>query len=232
MSPRQAFLIEAQDKAVQLFGQIEARGLLQPGMSEKQLNKQIYELAFEMFGIKKYWHKRVVRCGKNTLCPYKENPPELILQEDDIIFFDLGPVFEDWEADFGRTFVVGSDPLKLKLKQHIEQAWQEGKAFFENHPDITGAELYAYVIGLAKKYGWDYPQEHCGHLIGNFPHELIQGEEIVNYIHPQNQTKMRDPDAQGNPRDWILEIHFIDKDKEIGGFFEQLLTVENMSFSL
>ena len=168
---------------------------------------------------------------EKILLSYTENPPELILQEDDIIFFDLGPVFEDWE-EILEASLSWVDPLKLKLKQHIEQAWDEGKTFFENHPDITGAELYAYVIGLAKKYGWDYANEHCGHLIGNFPHELIQGEEIVNYIHPENDTKMRDPDVQGNPRDWILEIHFIDKDKEIGGFFEQLLTVENMSFSL
>ena len=25
-------------------------------------------------------------------------------------------------------------------------------------------------------------------------------------------------------RDWILEIHFIDRDLEIGGFYEQLLS--------
>ena len=32
------------------------------------------------------------------------------------------------------------------------------------------------------------------------------------------------PDAQGRPRNWILEIHFIDRERQIGGFFEQLLT--------
>jgi Xaa-Pro aminopeptidase len=226
VTSRHAYLKEAQTKAEQLFFQIESRELLKPGMTEKQLNQQVFQLAFEMFGIKKYWHKRIVRCGKNTLCPYKENPPELTLQEDDIVFFDLGPVFEDWEADFGRTFVIGSDPIKLTLKHQIEQAWQEGKDFFLSRPDITGAELYAHVSNLAKKYEWIYGQEHCGHLIGNFPHELIQGDEIVNYIHPENHTKMRDPDSNGNPRDWILEIHFIDQEMQIGGFFEQLLTVE------
>ena len=35
---------------------------------------------------------------------------------------------------------------------------------------------------------------------------------------------MHAPDKNGNKREWILEIHFIDKEKEIGGFFEQLLT--------
>jgi hypothetical protein len=32
------------------------------------------------------------------------------------LFFDFGPIFEDWEADFGRTFVIGNDPIKHKLK--------------------------------------------------------------------------------------------------------------------
>jgi hypothetical protein len=35
---------------------------------------------------------------------------------------------------------------------------------------------------------------------------------------------MNEPDKNGNPRDWILEIHFIDESLKIGGFYEQLLT--------
>ena len=34
---------------------------------------------------------------------------------------------------------------------------------------------------------------------------------------------MSNPDQKGNQRYWILEIHFVDRKKEIGGFFEQLL---------
>jgi hypothetical protein len=30
-------------------------------------------------------------------------------------------------------------------------------------------------------------------------------------------------DKNGKVRNWILEIHFVDKEKKIGGFFEQLL---------
>jgi hypothetical protein len=37
---------------------------------------------------------------------------------------------------------------------------------------------------------------------------------------------MRDPDQNGKPRDWILEIHFVDQQRQLGGFFEQLLTVK------
>jgi len=31
---------------------------------------------------------------------------------------------------------------------------------------------------------------------------------------------------RGAPRHWILEIHFVDRARQIGGFYEQLLTVD------
>jgi Xaa-Pro dipeptidase len=62
------------------------------------LNEDVYPLAKEMYGITIYWHKRVVRAGKNTLLPYDENPPDLMIGDDDILFLDLGRVFEKWEA--------------------------------------------------------------------------------------------------------------------------------------
>lgn len=217
-------LQEAESKAAQLFGEIESRGLLVPGITEKELNNTVYELAFELFGIKKYWHKRIVRAGKNTLFPYRENPSDLILKKDDILFLDFGPVFEDWEADFGRTYVIGDDSKKKRLAQDIEKAWEEGKNYFLEHREtITGAKLYAFTKQLAQSYGWTYGNEHCGHLIGNFPHEKIEGEEVVNYIHPDNHLKMSRDGKDGSPLHWIYEIHFIDEEDEIGGFFEQLM---------
>ena len=97
-------LIEAEHKALHLFNEIEKKGLIIAHKSETILNKEIFELAFELFGVKKYWHKRIVRVGKNTLLPYRENPENLTIKEDDILFFDFGPVFEEWEADLGRTY--------------------------------------------------------------------------------------------------------------------------------
>ena len=218
-------LIKAEKKAKKLFKEIETRGLLIPGITEKELNTSIFNLAFELFGIEKYWHKRIVRAGKNTLKPYDENPENLTLKTDDILFIDFGPIFEEWEADFGRTYVVGDDHLKKKLALDIEHAWWEGKAYFDNQNKITGAELYAYCHTLAQKYGWEFGGEIGGHLIGHFQHERLEKENKTNYIHPDNTIDMRALDQKGEERNWILEIHFVDKEKEIGGFFEQLLTL-------
>jgi len=59
-----------------------------------------------------------------------------------------------------------------------------------------------------------------------FPHERILGDEVQGYIHPDDDVRMRDPGIDGQPRDWILEIHFIDRPRQVGGFFEQVLMVD------
>jgi Xaa-Pro aminopeptidase len=218
-------LRSAQKKAEGLFREIEARGLIRAGLSESQLNGEIYALAKEMFGITTYWHKRIVRAGRNTLAPYDENPPDLMIGEDDILFLDLGPVFEEWEADFGRTFVIGSDPLKLKLRNDIGVAFAEGKRYFHETPDITASQLFAHVVSLAHKFGWEFGGPIAGHLIGQFPHEKIAGDKVTLYVHPDSHLPMRSLNEKGQKRHWILEIHFVDRAREMGGFFEELLTV-------
>ncbi len=217
-------LIAAEEKAIQLFSAIESEQLIKAGKSERQLNMEVFQLAEKLFNIQKYWHKRIVRSGRNTLLPYQNNPANLILQQDDIMFFDFGPVFEEWEADIGRTYVLGNDPQKEKLRDDVEKAWQEGYAFYLNNKEqLTGADLYQYTCKLAQRYGWEYGNVHCGHLIGNFPHERISGEIVTNYIHPDNTVLLSEKDKNGYDRNWIYEIHFIDKENQIGAFFEQMM---------
>ena len=217
-------LIEAEKIARQLFNAIEERQLIEPGKSENELNEEVFKLADELFGIKKFWHKRIVRSGVNTLVPYDDNPPDLIIQQDDILFLDFGPIIEDWEGDFGRTYVIGKDQYKHKLKNDIELAWHEAKHWFGEQTKLTGAAFWQYLLELAKQYGWTYGGQLGGHLIGHFPHERLEPKNYGLYVHPENHNDMFLLDANGNKREWILEIHFVDREKQIGGFFEQLLT--------
>jgi Xaa-Pro aminopeptidase len=219
-------LRSAQAKAELLFRDVETRALLRAGITEGQLNHEIYALAKELFGITKYWHKRIVRAGCNTLLPYAENPPDRVIGADDIVFLDLGPVFEDWEADFGRTFVLGNDELKHKLRRDVENAFVLGKEFFRVHSEATASELYSYVVQLAQESGWEFGARMAGHLIGQFPHERIPDDKISLYIHPDNHTVIRSRSSDRRPRHWILEIHFVDRVRQIGAFFEELLTVD------
>lgn len=218
-------LLEAQSKAEALFREVGARGLIRAGITESKLNEDIYALAKEMFGITTYWHKRIVRAGKNTLLPYDENPPDLVLREDEILFLDLGPVFENWEADFGRTYVLGDDPMKRKLERDVGAAFAAGKKYFEEKLDLVSSQYFSYVQSLAAEFGWEWGGPIAGHLIGQFPHERIAQDKVTLYVHPDSRLAMRSLDEKGQKRHWILEIHFVDRKLEIGGFYEELLTV-------
>lgn len=222
---RAAYLLDAQSKAISLFEEI-GRDLVRPGISEKTLSDEIHELGNKRHSVRTHWHKRVVRSGPNTLFPYAENPPDRVIQEDDILFVDLGPVFEEWEADFGRTFILGEDPTKKKLQQSLEPIWKAAKAHFDENEDITGEELYGFTCNLAKEAGWEFGGAHAGHLVGDFPHERIPNDKINLYITKGNTEKMRTFNAKGQKRHWILEVHLVSKELQIGGFMEQLLSVD------
>ena len=216
-------LLDAQAKAAELFAEVELRDLIAPGRTECAASDDIRDLANELFGVQRFWHKRIVRSGPNTLLPYRHNPPDRVIEADDIVFADFGPLFEEWEADFGRTFVLGDDPVKHRLCESLPEVFAAGRQYFDEHPDITGEQLFAEVVRLTEAAGWEYGGPHAGHLVGEFPHEKINGDEIKSYIAPGSTGKMRRNDGTGKLCHWILEIHLVDREGGFGGFYEELL---------
>lgn len=224
-SERRDELRKAQDRARALFEDIVSEGLIAAGRKESEVEREIFELAKQKYGVKFHWHKRVVRAGPNSMTVYRIDPPDLTIGEDDIVYVDLGPVFGEWEADFGRSFVVGDNPLKLKLLNALPKMHAIGRAHFEQQESLTGAELFEFMQKAAAADGWSFGGEIAGHIIGEFPHTRIPGEENTFLIAPENPTRLRDLDENGNIKHWILEVHLIDPTRSYGGFYEELITV-------
>jgi Xaa-Pro dipeptidase len=223
MGPREEALWNAQRLAQSLFDRIVELRLIRAGALESQLNDDIHQLAKAEFGVKRHWHKRIVRSGANTLTGYHDSPPDRLIVEDDVVYLDFGPVFDRWEADFGRTFVLGDDPRKHQLVSDIGEAFELGKQLFESKQDLTAGELFDYVHGLATQRGWTFGAVTAGHLVDRFPHESNVGGRFT--IRKGNGTSLREPQEDGSPRHWILEIHFVDLARQYGGFLEELLTI-------
>lgn len=101
-------LLDAQGNAVALFDETEAQKLIRSGVAASEISESFYGLAAQMYGISRYWHKRIVLAGRNTLAPYDES------------FLD----------------VVGQDPIKRKLCRDVE-AFAKGKQYFQKRPGIT-----------------------------------------------------------------------------------------------
>src|SRR5258708_15954854 len=154
MNEEKQKLMLAEQKAKELFTAVEDGGLIVPGKLESELIADIVALAKNV-GITTYWHKKIVRAGINTLCSYTGNPPDRVIQKDDIVILDFGPIFEGYEADVARTYVIGNDPRKLKIKKDVEDAWNEANAWYAKQTKLTGAEFFNYVTDLARRYGYE-----------------------------------------------------------------------------
>jgi Xaa-Pro aminopeptidase len=220
-------LMLAQNKAIELFKIVEERGLIIAGKTESQLCDEILQIAKDEFGVENHWGKKIVRAGINTLLPYMGDGADLIIEEGDIIFFDFHPIFEGWEADLGRTYILGNDPLKLKIKKDVEVAWHEGNAWYFKQTELTGAAFFNYATNLAKRYGYEFGNAIAGHIVGYYPHQQPEDPNDLCFdVHPDNHSDILQLDKNGNPRHWMLELHFVDRENNIGAFFEQLLTEE------
>jgi Xaa-Pro aminopeptidase len=221
---RRAALLAAEAKGMALFEAIEAAQIVAPGRSETDLDRDIYALATERFGVKTHWHKRVVRAGPNTICTFYDNPPVHVIGPEDTVYLDLGPVFAEWEADIGRSYALGNDPDKKRLVADLPRIFDIVKAQYQASLDITGAELYAFAQKAAADAGWIFGGVIAGHIVGEFPHaQRVPGDRDLHRIAPANTRRMRDRDANGDERHWILEIHLVDKARTFGGFYERLL---------
>jgi Xaa-Pro dipeptidase len=219
-------LLAAQVKADALFAEVVERRMISAGKYESELSEEIHALARSRFGLQRHWHRRIARCGPNTLFTYHDDPADRRIAEDDIVYLDFGPVFEAWEADFGRSYVLGSDPVKHRLVGDLSRAFMLGKELYRRTPTLTSGQLYDYVVGLAVNYGWEFGNTTAGHLLGHFPHETDRSEAKRFKIRHGNDISLREPDEHGGARHWILEIHFVDRARQIGGFYEELLTVD------
>src|SRR5258705_294481 len=89
------FLQMARDKSLQVI--LQAAKLIRPGMTEDEARNLVQDIQAQL-GAPKSWHPSQIRFGENTLLPFgqkgKDNP---VLEENDIFFFDIGPIFAGHE---------------------------------------------------------------------------------------------------------------------------------------
>jgi hypothetical protein len=119
--------------------------------------------------------------------------------------------------------VLSDDPDKKGLRDALPRVWQAGRDYFDGHPDVTGAELFDFVVGVTHAEGFEFGSSIAGHLVGEFPHKKIAGTGVEWYIMPGSDKPMRRMDPSGRRCHWILEIHLISRGRRFGGFYEQLL---------
>jgi len=227
MSPaehhRLASLIAAEERALAMFSAIEAAGFVEAGRREGEVDADIAALAEREFGVVRHWHKRLVRSGPSTLCVFADNPDERTIEANDTVYLDLGPVFEEWEADIGQTYALGADPARRALVAALPHVFEEIRAHANANPDILCADLFDFACARAEQRGYIFGGKIAGHTVGEFPHLTWPGEREHTRIYPDNPGRLSDLDHLGRKKFWIIEVHLIAADRSFGGFYERLL---------
>ena len=202
------------------------------GVGERQVSDEIRDLAAR--DVRRHPALAQADCARRPqhAATARQNPPDRVITDDDIVFIDLGPIFEEWEADFGRTYVLGGDPRKIALRDDLPRIWDAGRDFFDANPHITGAELFDHVVLLSRAAGWEFGGAIAGHLVGEFPHEKIDGREVESYVAPGSDLPMRRVDSDGRQCHWILEVHLVESSRQFGGFHEELLDLRRPAQSV
>ncbi len=198
----------ARDKTIKAIEQMASS--FKPGLLETEA-KQIIESILTENHSEKLWHPTKVRFGENTIKSFREQSiPNTRLQENDIFFIDIGPVFNSHEADFGKTFVIGCDSIHLQLKKNSEELFHLTKEIWKKE-NLTGKALYQFAENEAKKRNLILNLNMDGHRLGDFPHALFfkGGLGEIEECPIENL--------------WILEIHVIDQISKRGAFFEDIL---------
>jgi len=222
-SARLTQLIAAEERALAMLAAIEAAGFVAPGRRESEVDDDIAALAEREFGVTRNWHRRLVRAGANTLCVFSDTPDERIIAPNDTVYLDLGPVFEEWEADIGQTYALGDDPARRALVAALPHVFEEVRTHANAHPDIACAELFDFACARAEARGYIFGGKIAGHTIGEFPHLTWPMAREQTRIYPENPARLSDPDHLGRKRYWIVEVHLVAPDRSFGGFYERLL---------
>ena len=191
---------------------------LRPGLLEKEIVELIDQELFAQ-NAQRLWHPTKVRIEKNTVKSFPEKFDEIkTLEPGDLIFFDIGPVFEGHEGDYGETFIFHDSETRSIANHHEKkQLVRFSKELFKilkdefHHQQLTGEALYKRAVELSAEVGLQFNLRMGGHRLGDFPHAIY------------SKAKLKDVEFVPMSGLWVLEIHLINPEVGLGAFFEDLI---------
>ena len=184
---------------------------IEPGMTEK-IAQSLIKDTFKQAGAVNFWHPSKFRFASYTEKIFSEiSDPEIICKAGDLCFVDVGPIINQHEADYGRSFIIGDgDPGKVALVNASESIFLDTAKFWKSQKR-TGLEIYDFASEQADKLGYTLNAKMAGHRLGDFPHKVYSSKKL---------NKLEKVPVENL---WVLEIHLIDEKNHQGAFFEDIL---------
>lgn len=184
---------------------------LKIGDTEDSAKSKAKEI-LESLGASLQWHKINIRFGPNTTKAFKELSDEgITLEENDIAYVDIGPVWNGFEGDAGDSIVMGQNERLERLASDAREifglaadAWKKSS--------LSGEALFRFCEKEATLRGWSLMgRQMSGHRLSDFPHAAYHRGKLADASYPLS------------PYAWVLEVTLLDPQTNRGAFFEDLL---------
>lgn len=150
------------------------------GVSEQDVAAEL-EFALKKHGIREMSFDTLVQAGPHAAEPHGETS-ERQIENNQLVLFDLGTVFEGYISDASRTVGVGDPTAK---QREIYQVCLEAQlaAQAAARPGITAAELDQVARKIIDRAGYgQYFIHRLGHGMGMSEHEfpsIMEGNDLV-----------------------------------------------------
>ena len=179
-----ALLAESGKLLAQVFAHLDKLNLI--GMSTMQVNDLVDtlivgELEARPASKGQYGYAYALNSSRNHVVCHGVPSPEEILQNGDIVNFDITLEKNGYIADSSKTYLVGKvPPLAERLVQVTYEAmWKGIKAV---RPGARLGDVGHAIEKHARNNGYSVVREYCGHGIGREMHEPPQ---VLHWGKPQ-----------------------------------------------
>jgi methionyl aminopeptidase len=186
-----ALMAEAGRLLAQVFGYLDRFNLI--GMSTMQVNDLVdafivHELDARPASTGQYGYAYALNASRNHVVCHGIPSAEDILQDGDIVNFDITLEKNGYIADSSKTYLVGeaSLPARRLVQVAYEAMWKGIRAV---RPGATLGDVGHAIERHARRNGYSIVREYCGHGIGRDMHEPPQ---VVHWGKPRTGLVLRE----------------------------------------
>jgi len=163
------------------------------GLSTLQVNDLVETFIVNQLGARpaskgQYGYGFVLNCSRNDVVCHGVPSSDEVLQDGDIVNFDITLEKQGYIADSSKTFLIGNvTPTARRLvRTAYEAMWKGIRAV---RPGATLGDIGYAVERHAKRNGYSVVREYCGHGIGREMHEAPQ---VLHFGKPGTGLTLRE----------------------------------------
>lgn len=174
-----------------VFSRLDGQALA--GWTTMQVNDLVEDLIVDQLGARpaskgQYGYGFVLNCSRNQVVCHGVPSTEEVVQDGDIVNFDITLEKNGYIADSSKTFLIGevAPTARRLVRTTYEAMW---KGIHAVRPGARLGDIGHAIERHAKRAGYSIVREYCGHGIGTEMHEEPQ---ILHFGKPGTGLTLRE----------------------------------------